>query len=87
MAKLLIIEDDPNTLHVFSTALEHDGHEVEVVDNGRAGTRRALEDHFDLVLLDIGLPAMSGTEVLHRLRAKASNDDLPVLVVSAYARP
>jgi CheY-like chemotaxis protein len=62
--------------------LEAEGWNVDVVVDGEAGLRRALEDPPSLVLLDVLLPRMDGLEVLRRIRADKRTRDVPVMILS-----
>lgn len=79
--RLLLAEDEHALGEWLSKALEQSGSRVEWVDDGRLveGALDAIE--FDAVILDLGLPGRSGTEVLKRLRAK--NQDIPILILTA----
>lgn len=66
--KILIIEDEKNLAHFVSLELQHEGYSVVVENNGRLGLQTALDDDFDLILLDLMLPDMDGFEITRRLR-------------------
>src|SRR5690606_32328217 len=67
MAKLLVIEDEPDVRNVMEYNLALAGHEVVSAGDGRQGLRLAREIKPDLVLLDLMLPDLSGTEVCRAL--------------------
>lgn len=81
MSKILIIEDDFMIAESTKTLLKIHNYEVEWVNNGIEGLQRIQQDHFDIVLLDLGLPMMDGMQVLKQIRRK--NIHLPVLIISA----
>lgn len=83
MAKLLVIEDEPDVRNVIEYNLALAGHEVVIAGDGRQGLRLAREMKPDLVLLDLMLPDLSGTEVCRALKDDAELKGTPVLVVSA----
>lgn len=83
MAKLLVIEDEPDVRHVMEYNLALAGHEVVCAGDGRQGLRLAREVKPDLVLLDLMLPDLSGTEVCRALKDDQELRGTPVLVVSA----
>lgn len=83
MAKLLVIEDEPDVRRVMEYNLALAGHEVVVAGDGRQGLRLARELKPDLVLLDLMLPDLSGTEVCRMLKDDQELRATPVLVVSA----
>jgi len=70
MKRILIIEDDVSLLATLESALEAEGYEVKHAENGLEGLRLAMEEAFDLLLLDLVLPAISGFEVCQKLRAQ-----------------
>ncbi|HMD33026.1 MAG TPA: response regulator [Candidatus Acidoferrales bacterium] len=72
MSSILIVDDDRLTRVMLSTILEGGGYRVTAAADGAEALRLAGEARFDLVLLDIWMPGMSGFEVLERLRAQAS---------------
>lgn len=63
------------------TSLRQDGYAVDWVQDGRSADAAMSAEHFDLVLLDLGLPGMSGLEVLHSLRGRKNST--PVIVITA----
>lgn len=66
-AKILVVDDDQALLRVFGTVLAREGYEVETAATGAEGLRLALATPFDVVLLDIHLPDISGIEVLRQI--------------------
>ncbi|OAR26911.1 hypothetical protein A8W25_01045 [Streptomyces sp. ERV7] len=79
-ARLLLIEDDQGVRYALRHALVQRGYHVEAQPDGTGGLREAYAQRPDLVLLDLGLPGMDGSEVLKRLRLVS---DVPVIVVTA----
>jgi two-component system alkaline phosphatase synthesis response regulator PhoP len=67
-ARLLLVEDEPGLALVVSDLLTAEGHHVECASSGPAGLKRVNEDSFDLLILDVMLPGMSGMELCHRVR-------------------
>jgi len=82
MAKILIIEDDPLINKMYSEKLARDGYEVEVALNGKIGMDKLKTGHFDLVLLDIMMPEMSGTEVIEAMKQDQNLEKVPIIVLS-----
>ena len=81
--KILVIEDEARILSFLARGLEAEGYRVEGASDGRDGLVRAVQEEWDLVLLDLMLPGLDGLDVLdalHRRRPK-----LPVLILSARA--
>ena len=77
--KVLVVDDEPQIRRALRTSLEAHGYEVAAVGTGEEGVVAVAEQAPDLVLLDLGLPDMDGTEVIKRLRAFA---EVPVIVLS-----
>ncbi|MDD5114099.1 MAG: response regulator transcription factor [Methylobacter sp.] len=80
MTKVLIIDDDVELAGLFKDYLEQDGFTVDVAHQGQAGLRLALSGDYQLVILDIMLPDIKGTEVLIRIRLQSR---IPVLMFTA----
>ena len=81
MAKILIVEDEPQLARFVQLELEHEEYETVISGDGREGLTLAEGGGFDLILLDIMLPGLNGLEVLRRLR-KAENHT-PVIMLTA----
>ena len=79
MSKALIIDDETQMRRLLRMVLEARGYEVCEAADGQLGLQEAAFHRPDVVLLDLGLPAMSGTDVLKRLREWS---DVPVLILS-----
>jgi two-component system, OmpR family, KDP operon response regulator KdpE len=84
MTKVLVIDDEPDIRRVLRINLSVRGYEVSTAATGAGGTRAAAEQRPDAVVLDIGLPDMSGIDVLAGLRGWMS---APVLVLSGRTDP
>ncbi|MBX3101020.1 MAG: response regulator transcription factor [Bacteroidetes bacterium] len=82
MARILLVEDDVNIASLLKRGLEEDNHHVLVCYDGLMGLQVLGQQDFDLVILDIMLPNMSGLEVCQTLR-KQGFTDLPVLMLTA----
>lgn len=80
MSKILIIEDEEAIADLEKDYLELSGYEAVVESRGDTGLRRALEEEFDLVVLDLMLPEIDGFEICKRIREVK---DIPVVMVSA----
>ena len=78
--KILLVEDEEKLARMVELELRYEGYEVTKVYDGRAGLEQALTGQFDLVLLDIMLPALNGMEVLRRLRRESR---VPVIMLTA----
>ena len=80
-AKILIVEDEAKIARFVELELTHEGYEVDKAVDGRTGLSMALEKSYDLMLLDVMLPGLSGLELLRRLRNEGST--LPVILLTA----
>ena len=78
--RILLVEDEEKLSRMVELELRYEGYEVERAFDGRTGLERALAGDFDLILLDIMLPALSGMEVLRRLRKERQT---PVILLTA----
>jgi len=83
MSRILVVEDEPGLQQLYKLELEEIGHEVRLCSDGEQAVKAAHDDLFDLVVLDIKLPKMEGTEVLHEI--KKQHRGIPVILNSAYA--
>ena len=81
MARILVIEDEEKMARMLSRVLRDEGHVAETADDGRMGLSRALDDSFDLLIVDWMLPGRSGVQVVRALRAADVNT--PVLMLTA----
>ncbi|MGD1892339.1 MAG: response regulator transcription factor [Cyclobacteriaceae bacterium] len=81
MKKILIVEDEPSMRMGLSDNLEFEGYEVDSVGDGKAGMEKILSDSFDLVVLDVMLPTMTGFEVCKSVRKKGNNT--PIILLTA----
>ncbi len=80
-ARILVVEDDGEIAHLIALHLREVGYRVDVVHDGEHGLERALSGVYDLMVLDVMLPKLSGTELCQRLRAKANY--ILVLILTA----
>jgi len=80
MASILIIEDDQRIRESLAKRLSERGHDVETVITAMDGVQKAVSDDFDVVVLDLGLPDLDGTEALRMIR---SVSQIPVVVATA----
>lgn len=82
--RIALVEDNPDNRLLVHAILE-DRYEIEEYENGADALAGITQDRPDLVLLDISLPEMDGTEVLARLRGDRNLDGLPVIALTAHA--
>jgi len=81
MAKILIVEDEPNMVAGLRDNFEFEGYQVLTAPDGVAGLERALSESPDLVILDVMMPRMSGLDVCKQLKAKKPS--MPIIMLTA----
>ena len=82
MAKILIVEDDESQRFLYHEELVDEGYEVVLAKNGVEALKCLEESPFDLIVLDIRMPEMNGTEVLGKTSGRYK--DIPVIIHTAY---
>ena len=80
MSKILIVEDEEAIADLEKDYLELSGFDVEIENDGTSGMERALNEDFDMFILDLMLPGTDGFEICRKIREKKNT---PVLMVSA----
>lgn len=80
MQKVLLIEDEINMARFIELELQHEGFNTTVADDGRVGLELALQEDWDIILLDIMLPSLNGVEVCRRLR---NVKNTPIIMLTA----
>jgi CheY-like chemotaxis protein len=81
--RILIIEDEPDTANSMSLLLKPHGHEVALACDGLSGVELAARNQPDVVLLDIGLPGLSGYEVATRIRQQPGTRPF-IIAITGY---
>ena len=81
MAAILIVEDEPKIVAFMTKGLKKAGYQIQASLNGAQALPLALSGDFDLILLDLGLPGLSGRDVLREIRAQEVQT--PVIVITA----
>jgi two-component system response regulator QseB len=84
-ARMLLVEDDPELLAMLAALLGEEGYHVETATDGHRGLHLGLTHEYDVLLLDRGLPAVEGLDLLGRLRR--GGIATPALVLSALSSP
>jgi two-component system response regulator RegX3 len=83
MTRVLVVEDEDSISEPLAYMLRKEGFEVSVADDGLAGLAAFDRDGADLVLLDLMLPGLSGTEVCRELRSRPGHGNVPVIMLTA----
>lgn len=81
MKRILVVDDEPNMRLGLKDNLEFEGYEVETAQDGEEGLEKARTGHFDLYILDVMMPKISGFDVCKKLRA--DNNETPVIFLTA----
>lgn len=84
--KILIVDDDTDTLRLVGLMLQRQGYEVVAASNGPQALQKAEEEEPDLILLDVMMPGMDGYEVARRLRANPITANTPILMFTAKSQ-
>jgi two-component system phosphate regulon response regulator PhoB len=84
-ARILVVDDEPDLLELVRVTLHQAGHQVETAASGREALGALRRQRPDLLILDLMLPDLSGTELCRRLRADAELASLPVIMLTAKA--
>ncbi|MCU0676284.1 MAG: response regulator, partial [Myxococcota bacterium] len=82
-ARLLVVDDNEDNRDMLARRLRKRGFEVDVAEDGRSALARIAQGPYDLVVLDVMMPDMSGLDVLTAIRATRSRVELPVLMATA----
>ena len=86
MARVLVIDDEPDVLMLCRVNLEQAGHEVLVAKGGAEGMELARSRRPDVIVLDLMMPMMDGFDVLEELTLDDQTREVPVLILTARAR-
>jgi adenylate cyclase len=82
-SSILVVDDNTSNRDVLARRLTREGHKVITAANGAAALALVAREDFDIILLDLIMPGMSGFEVLRRLKATERTSHIPVIVISA----
>lgn len=86
MTTVLIVDDDPDIRELIAFKLRSLGFTIEAAGDGEAALAAALAAPFDLILLDVLMPKMSGLDVTKQLRANVSTEATPIVLLTAKAQ-
>ncbi len=84
MKRILVVEDNSDNMDLIEAFLE-DEYELLFATDGKMGLKKAIEEKPDLILLDISLPEMDGTEVIKEIRVHQDILNTPVIALTAHA--
>jgi len=83
--RILLVEDNEPNRDMLSRRLRRRGHTVAEAADGHSGVRIATTEALDIILMDVGLPDISGYEAIRQIRATPGIPRLPVIILTAYA--
>lgn len=81
--KILMIEDEDVFVEMFGGKLKQDGFDVTFAENGTWGMKKAMEGDFDLFVIDMILPNMTGDEIVEKLKMEEKTKNTPIIIMSA----
>lgn len=84
--KILIIDDSPTTVNILKSQLEESGYEVLTANDGSAGLVLMRQKHPDLVILDVNMPGLQGTEVCRIAKADFQLKNTPVVFLTVASQ-
>lgn len=82
MAKVMIVDDSPTEVHVLTTMLTKNGHEVVVANSGEDGVEIAKTEMPDLILMDVVMPGMNGFQATRQIAKNDATSKIPVIMVT-----
>lgn len=87
MAKILVVEDYASLLKIYQMTLSIGGHKVELAQNGQEAYDKATASDYDLIILDMLLPKMSGLDFLREFKPKKRTPKVKVMCISNVPNP
>lgn len=84
--RILLVDDNTDVLETMTMLLSLEGHSVKVADDGKKGLDMALGEHFDVAIVDIGLPILNGYEVAQGFRAQSNGADTILIALTGYGQ-
>ncbi len=82
MALVLIVDDSPTELHVFSQVLERGGHDTIIANDGEEAIQKAELETPDVILMDIVMPGMNGFQATRKLTQDPATANIPVIMIT-----
>jgi two-component system alkaline phosphatase synthesis response regulator PhoP len=82
--RVLVVDDDSDIRSILQTKLEASGFEVLLAENGQDGVEKAKQGNIDIIVMDVRMPIMSGTEALSVLKADDKLKQIPVIFLSNF---
>ena len=85
MAKILVVDDEPDVVEIVRLRLEQDGHTILAAGDGRTGLQSAFENKPDLLILDVMMPGLDGFEVAYQMKNNPLTANTPIVMLTARA--
>jgi DNA-binding response OmpR family regulator len=86
--KILVIDDEPDTVGLIELTLATAGYEVHGARSGDEGLKLALANKYDLLLVDLMMPGMSGFDLMRKLQTRGGQAaETPIVILTARSRP
>lgn len=85
MGKILIAEDNPDIRHIIGLLLAQRGHETLEAEDGMRAVELAAEQRPDLIIMDLGMPVLSGWDATRQIKSNPETADIPVIALTAHA--
>ena len=79
---VLVADDDPLVREIAASSLWSANYTVDLAEDGRDAIRKIREKHYDLAVIDLGMPGMNGFDVIKKIRAWDNSRNLPVIVIT-----
>lgn len=87
-AQILVVDDEPDTVGLLELTLRTAGFEIQTARSGQEGLRLALDTKFDLLLLDVMMPDLSGFDLMRSLQElNGASAGSPIVILTARGRP
>ena len=83
MPKIMVVDDEPDLVRLVQFRLEREGWEVITATDGLSALGKAMDEHPDLIFLDVMMPGMDGFEVLEQIRSRRGIHKTPVVMLTA----
>jgi CheY-like chemotaxis protein len=84
VAKVLLVEDNPDDLEVYRTLLYHSGFEVVTAEDGDSAIEMAIAEQPDVIVIDVMLPRLNGLVATQRIQMNEQTAHIPIICMSAY---
>jgi len=83
MARILVVDDEPDIVRVVTRIMQARGHEVRTAEDGFEALDLVAAERPDVIILDLNLPRMDGFEVCRRLKGDPATRDIPIVMMTA----